>query len=257
MTVLHALLILLAGVAAGTINTIVGSGTLVTFPTLLAFGIPAVNANVSNTLGLVAGGVSGSLGYRKELVGAGRTVRRLLPMSFLGAATGALLLIWLPPGWFNTIVPVLIFIGVLLVVLGPWLQRRAAAAHTDQAATASTARGIGLLVGIYGAGVYGGYFGAAQGVLLVGLMSVLMTDPLQRINGIKNILGLVVNAVAAVTFMIVAWNHIDWRVAGLIAIGSLIGGVLGARVGRRLSPWVLRAVIVVIGVVAIVQLLRK
>lgn len=255
MTLTHALLILLAGIAAGTINTIVGSGTLVTFPTLLAFGIPAVNANVSNSVGLVAGGVSGSLGYRKELVGIGRRIARLVPMSLLGGITGALLLIWLPPGWFDMIVPALIFLGVLLVVLGPWLQKRAAAAHSE-AGGDSTARSIALFAGIYGAGVYGGYFGAAQGVILVGLMSVLMTDPLQRINGIKNVLSLVVNAVAAVVFMIVAWNHIDWRVAGLIALGSLIGGVIGARVGRKLSPWVLRGVIVVIGVIAIVQLLR-
>lgn len=253
MPLTHAILILLAGVAAGTINTIVGSGTLITFPTLLAFGIPAVHANVSNSVGLVAGGVSGSWGYRKELVGAGRTVRRLVPMSFLGAVTGALLLIVLPPGWFDAIVPALIFVGVLLVVLGPWLQSRAAKAHSDQE---STGRLIALLIGIYAAGVYGGYFGAAQGVLLVGLMSILMSDPLQRINGIKNVLGLVVNAVAALTFMVVAWDDIDWRIAGLIAVGSLLGGVLGATIGRRLSPWVLRGVIVAIGLVAIVQLMR-
>lgn len=253
MPVTHALLILLAGVAAGTINTIVGSGTLITFPTLLAFGFPAVSANVSNSIGLVAGGVSGSWGYRRELVGAGRTVWRLVPMSFLGALTGALLLIVLPPGWFSTIVPALIFVGVVLVVVGPWLQRRAASARTDRE---SLGRLVALMVGIYASGVYGGYFGAAQGVLLVGLMSILMTDPLQRINGIKNVLSLIVNAVAALTFIVVARDDIDWRVVGLIALGSLIGGVIGASVGRRLAPWVLRAVIVVIGVVAIVQLLR-
>ncbi|MDF8264008.1 sulfite exporter TauE/SafE family protein [Luteipulveratus flavus] len=247
-------LILLAGTAAGTINTIVGSGTLVTFPMLLAFGYPAVVANVSNTLGLVAGGVTGTWGYRKELRGSGDLLRRLAPMSFVGAVIGALLLIVLPASAFDAIVPVLIGIGILLVVLGPWLQRRAAAAHHDAGDQVPLWRRVALPVGILLAGVYGGYFGAAQGVLLMGIMSVLLTDPLQRINGIKNVLGTVVNAVAALTFVVVATDKIDWAVAGLIALGALVGGVIGARLGRRLPPWVLRCFIVVVGVAAIVNL---
>ncbi|CAG7573226.1 hypothetical protein FB554_1379 [Barrientosiimonas humi] len=253
VSLLEAVLILLAGMAAGTINTIVGSGTLVTFPTLLAFGYPPVVANMSNTVGLVAGGVTGTWGYRKELKGSGDLLRRLAPMSLLGAVTGALLLLWLPPEAFDAIVPALIGVGVLLVIVGPSLQRRAAAAHTDHD---SPVRRAVLLVGIYLAGVYGGYFGAAQGVLLMGLMSVLLPNPLQQVNGIKNVLGTIVNGVAAITFMIVAWGDIDWAVAGLIALGALAGGVIGARVGRRLPAWGLRAFIVVIGLVAIVNLLR-
>lgn len=252
MSLLEAVLILLAGMAAGTINTIVGSGTLVTFPTLLAFGFPAVTANVSNTIGLVPGGLSGTWGYRGELVGQQRLIRRLVPMSFLGAVVGALLLIRLPPEAFDAIVPVLIALGVLLVVLGPWLQKRAAAAHSEDQELGRGRTAI-LMVGIFAAGMYGGYFGAAQGVLLMGLMSVLLSNPLQQLNGVKNVLGTVVNAVAAITFMVVAWDRIDWRIAALIGAGALIGGVIGARLGRRLPPWVLRAFIVVIGVVAIVR----
>jgi uncharacterized protein len=239
--------------AAGTINTIVGSGTLVTFPTLLAFGYPAVAANMSNTVGLVAGGLSGTWGYRKELAGSKDLLVRIAPWSFLGAVSGALLLLVLPASAFDAIVPVLIGLGLLLVLLGPWLQKRAAAAHTDHD---SSARRIGLAIGIFAAGAYGGYFGAAQGVLLMGLMSVLLPNPLQQINGIKNVLGTIVNAVAAIVFLIVAWDQIEWAVAGLIAVGSLMGGVIGAKVGRKLPPWGLRGFIVVIGVVAIVQLLR-
>ncbi|NNG41070.1 sulfite exporter TauE/SafE family protein [Flexivirga sp. ID2601S] len=255
MSLTQALLIMLAGVAAGTINTIVGSGTLVTFPTLLTFGYPPVGANISNSLGLVAGGVSGSWGYRSEVSDARQRLRQLAPMSFLGAVAGALLLIWLPASAFKAIVPVLILVGIVLVLIGPWLQRRAAAAHHDEPGEHAGRGRLLLSLGVFGAGVYGGYFGAAQGVLLMGLMSALMTDPLQRINGIKNVLGTVVNAVAALTFLVVAFDKVHWDVAGLIALGSLIGGLTGAGVGRRLPPWALRAFIVVVGLVAIWQLL--
>ncbi|XAS75251.1 sulfite exporter TauE/SafE family protein [Dermatophilaceae bacterium Sec6.4] len=255
MPLSHAILILLAGMAAGTINTVVGSGTLVSFPTLLAFGVPSVSANVSNTIGLVAGGLSGTYGYRKELRGLKTLLRRLAPMSFFGGLTGAILLIVLPPGVFKTVVPVLILIGVLLVVLGPWLSRKLQSAPAHVSADTG-ARRIALLGGVYATGVYGGYFGAAQGVILIGILSALMTESLQQLNGVKNVLGTIVNGVAAITFLIIAWHDVDWAAAGLIAVGSLIGGLIGARVGRSLPPMALRAFIVVIGVVAIVNLLR-
>lgn len=249
------LLITLAGVAAGGINTIVGSGTLVTFPTLLAFGYPAVPANISNSIGLVAGGVSGSWGYRAEVSGARGRLKQFVPMSLLGGITGALLLIWLPPSAFKAIVPTLILVGIVLVVLGPWLQRRAAERHSEASDEMSRGRRIGLLAGIFAAGAYGGYFGAAQGVLLMGLMSAMLPDGLQRLNGIKNILSLVVNAVAAMTFIVVSFHNVRWSVALLIAIGAFIGGLIGAKIGRKLPPWLLRAFIVVVGVVAIVQMI--
>lgn len=248
----EALLILLAGMAAGTINTIVGSGTLVTFPTLLAFGVPAVTANVSNTIGLVAGGLSGTWGYRREVRSTADQLKRLAPMSFLGAIVGALLLITLPAEAFDAIVPALILVGVLLVIFGPRIQKWAAENHPDHE---SPGRRVLLGVGIFAAGVYGGYFGAAQGVLLMGVMSVLLAQPLQKLNGIKNVLGTIVNAVAALTFILVSREHVDWKIAGLIAAGALIGGFIGGSVGRKLPPNVLRGFIVVVGIVAIVNLL--
>lgn len=237
--------------AAGTINTIVGSGTLITFPTLLVFGIPPLTANVTNTVGLVAGGFTGIHGYRSELVGQGRTLRRLVPVSLLGAVTGAILLLALPESAFAAIVPLLIAAALLLVLLGPRLQAWAATRHPDHD---SLGRHLLMTVGVFAAGAYGGYFGAAQGVLLVGIMSVLMVVSLQKVNALKNVLGTVVNAVAAITFMLVAPERINWSIAGLIAVGALAGGYVGARVGRRLSPRVLRGLIVIIGVLAIAKM---
>jgi uncharacterized membrane protein YfcA len=264
-----------AGAAAGLVNAVVGSGTLITFPTLLALGYPPVTANVSNNIGLVLGGVSGSWGYRRELAGQRARLVRMAPFSALGAVAGALLLLWLPAEAFEAVVPVLIAVAVVLVVLQPRINA-AVAAHLARTAgergepaarvdpvdpegqtTAHGARWVPVLVsvGTLLAGVYGGYFGAAQGVLLMGLLGPLLTETLQTVNGIKNVLSLVVNACAAVVFTVVAFDRVDWAVAALIAAGSLAGGFVGAAVGRRLHPVALRAVVAVVGVVAIVSLL--
>lgn len=251
---LEASVIFAAGVWAGTINVIVGSGTLITFPTLLLFGYAPITANVSNNIGLVAGGLSGIHGYRAEALRHRSLLLRLAPASVVGALTGALLLLVLPAGAFQAVVPVLISIGLVMVVAGPAMQRRTARRHAQLGAHPPTSRWV-LPAGIYLLGIYGGYFGAAQGILLMGLMGVLLTIGLQDINGIKNVLGTIVNAIAAVTFMVVAWDRIDWQVVGLIGVGSLIGGYLGARIGRRLPPGVLRAVILVIGALALVKIL--
>ena len=253
MSALEALVVVLAGIGAGTINTIVGSGTLITFPTLLLLGIPPVTANISNNIGLVPGSLTGSIGYRKELVGAGPDLRRLAPMSFVGAVIGALLLLVLNPALFNAIVPVLILLGLVLVLLGPRLSARAARRRAEGAASAA-GHERGLQAGVLGAGIYGGYFGAAQGIILMGILGALSPHPLQRLNGYKNVLATIVNAVAALVFILVARDQIDWLVVLLIAVGATIGGVIGSTVGRRLPPPVLRAVIVVIGLVAIVKL---
>jgi uncharacterized membrane protein YfcA len=257
-----------AGAAAGLVNAVVGSGTLITFPTLLALGYPPVTANVSNNIGLVLGGVSGSWGYRRELAGQGARLRRLAPFSAVGAAAGALLLLWLPADAFEAIVPVLIAVAVVLVVLQPRINRAVAARRAGRAAGEPGAAGeagashgrttvVVTAVGVLLAGVYGGYFGAAQGVLLIGILGPLLAESLQTVNGIKNVLSLVVNAVAAVVFTVVAFDRVDWAVTLLIAIGSLGGGFLGAAVGRRLHPVALRVVIAVVGVVAIVMLLAR
>ena len=247
------LAIALAGTGAGLINTVVGSGSLITFPTLLFFGVNPLVANVSNNIGLVAGGVTGSWGYRHELTGRAATIRRLIPLSFVGSVIGASLLLILPASAFQAIVPVLILIALVLVVLGPRIQRWAAPDEGERVpAWHVPAMGAGVFV----AGMYGGYFGAAQGVLLMGVLSALSTEPLQRLNGYKNVLALVVNLVAATVFVLFARDDIDWAIVLLIAAGSFVGGIIGARVGRRIPPTALRALIVVIGVVAIVKLVR-
>ncbi|WP_295694140.1 sulfite exporter TauE/SafE family protein [Lapillicoccus sp.] len=242
-----------AGVFAGGINTIVGSGTLVTFPILLFLGFPALTANVSNNIGLVAGGITGSYGYRKELTGQSATLRRMIPLSFVGSVIGASLLLVLPADAFKAIVPVLIAIALVLVLIGPRLQKRAADRAEGEAAPSWHRWAIA--VGVFVAGVYGGYFGAAQGVLLMGILSALSSEPLQRLNGYKNVLSLIVNFVAAVLFILFARDHITWLIVLFIGLGSFLGGIIGAKVGRRIPPNALRALIITIGVVAIVKLI--
>ena len=244
--------ILVAGVAAGTINTVVGSGTLITFPTLLAFGVPPVTANVSNTIGLVPGSVAGAWGYRRELAGQRARVLRLAAASLIGGVIGAVLLLVLPERAFEAIVPALILLGVVLVIAGPrlsaWVARRA------------EERGVGdrhfawwVWPAVLVTGVYGGYFGAAQGVLLMAVLGIGVAESLQRLNGVKNVLAAIVNAVAGVVFVIVA--DVDWLVVVLIGSGAVVGGLLGAGVGRRLPPVALRVTIVVVGVAALTVML--
>ncbi|MEV7513339.1 sulfite exporter TauE/SafE family protein [Streptomyces sp. NPDC091201] len=256
MSVWEMLAVFAAGVGAGTINTIVGSGTLITFPVLLATGLPPVTANVSNTLGLVPGSISGAIGYRRELKGQRSRILRLGSVSLVGGLAGAALLLALPSDSFDTIVPVLIGLALVLVVLQP---RLAAALRRRQEAAGGDAGhpdgGPTLLGGMLFSSAYGGYFGAAQGVLYLALMGLLLRDDMQRINAVKNVIAALVNGIAAVFFLFVA--EFDWTAVLLIAVGSTIGGQIGAKVGRRLSPTVLRGVIVTVGLVAIVQLLVR
>jgi uncharacterized protein len=282
---LQALAIFAAGLAAGTINAVVGSGTLITFPTLLAFGYPPVLANVSNNVGLVPGVASGVHGYRAELVGQRRRVIRLGSASVCGGLVGAILLLVLPAGAFKEIVPALIGIALLMIIFQPRLARWMAARQVARTAApeeepdrdggpggaggtgavrvvapVTQARESAVQVGgpvlwvlVFLSGVYGGYFGAAQGILLIGLMGVAFTDTMQRINAVKNVMAGLVNGVAALVF--VAATHIDWGAAGLIACGAILGGQLGARIGRKLPPLGLRVMIICVGVVAVVKLL--
>jgi uncharacterized membrane protein YfcA len=253
--IIEALAIFGAGIAAGTINTVVGSGTLITFPTLLAFGYPPVLANVTNTVGLVPGVASGAYGYRAELTGQRRRVRRLGSASMCGGLVGAILLLVLPAEAFKAIVPALIGLALVLVVVQPllskWLAARQQARRETNEAIATGGLVVWLLV--FATGIYGGYFGAAQGVLLLGLLGIAFTDSLQRINAVKNVLAGLVNGVAALVF--IAFSHVAWGAAGLLAAGSIIGGQIGARVGRRLPPWALRLAIICVGVAALVKLL--
>lgn len=257
MGVAEAFAIFIAGAGAGTVNAVVGSGSLITFPTLLAFGYAPVIANVSNNVGLVPGNFSGAWGYRRELAGQRSRLAWLGVFSALGAAAGAAALLALPPGAFKLVVPALILLSCLLVLVQPRLSARIAARRKRSARAdrgdLSERGGPVLAGGIFGAAVYGGYFGAAQGVLVIGLLGTFLDEGMQRVNAGKNVLVGIVNGTAAVVYIIFA--HVNWVVVVLIAAGSTIGGLLGARIGRRLPPLALRIFIVVIGVVAAVRLI--
>ena len=251
-------LIALAGVGAGAINAVVGSGTLITFPTLVTLGYPPVTSTMSNAIGLVAGSTSGTWGYRRELRGQWHRLRWQVMASLTGAVLGSWLLLHLPEKVFTQVVPVLLVIALILVVTAPriqeWARRRAeAAGHPPD--HVPPGRMAALVALTFAVGVYGGYFTAAQGILLMGVMGALLPEDVQRMNAAKNLLALVVNVVAAVAYIAVAFDRISWLAAGLIAAGSLVGGFLGAHYGRRLPPNGLRAVIVVVGLIGLYRLL--
>lgn len=247
MSAIEVAAVLLAGLAAGAINAIVGSGSLVTFPVLLAVGFPSVTANVSNTVGLVFGNVSAVWGYRRELRGQGRRVLLMGTGTAAGAATGAALLLVLPEGVFEAVVPLLILLACVLMA------RRPAPPQTSRSLTAGRMAVLGATA--YGVGVYGGYFGAAQGVILLAALRLLLPDALQTLNGLKNALVGIANGVAAIGFVLFA--DVAWDAAALVAVGSIAGAAVGARHGRRLPDHVLRAVVVAGGsIVAAVLLVR-
>jgi uncharacterized membrane protein YfcA len=246
--VLEALAILVAGMAAGAVNAVVGSGTLITFPVLLAAGYPPVVANVSNTIGLVPGSVAGAVGYRRELAGQGSRLWWLAPASLSGGVAGAVALLLLPERWFETIVPCFIALALVLVVLQPRLGALLERMRPPEGARPRA----WALAAVFATGVYGGYFGAAQGILLLAILGLAVPDGLQRVNALKVVLAGLVNTVASVVFVVAA--DVAWRPVALIAAGSIAGGWLGARYGRRLGEAHLRAVVVAVGLAAIVQL---
>jgi uncharacterized protein len=245
----HIAAIFAAGIAAGTINTVVGSGTLITFPTLLAFGYAPVTANVSNTIGLVPGSVSGAFGYRRELVGQRELVLAVGSSALCGGILGSILLLTLPASAFKAIVPFFIAVALILIVTQKQINRALGNRRRGQ----GEGVGPGALVGSFCAGVYGGYFGAAQGILMLSVLGLSVDDSLQRLNAVKVITTGLTNLVAGIVFVIAA--HVAWDVAGLIAAGSVIGGVIGARFGRAMPPGALKALIVAVGIAAIVHLL--
>jgi uncharacterized membrane protein YfcA len=248
MSVEQVVFVALAGFLAGAINAIVGSGSLITFPTLLAIGLPPVTANVTNTVGIVFGSLSAVVGYRRELRPQLRRALWLSIPTLFGAVLGATLVLLLPQKVFGFVVPVLVALAVLLVIIQPRLSARLAPEGTRPRWGTYV-----LPVGIFLTAVYGGYFGAAQGVILMGLLTILLSDPIQELNAIKNWVAAVANLVAALIFLAVA--HVDWQAAGVIAISSVVGGQAGSAVGRRLNPLFLRLVIVAAGLAALIKLL--
>lgn len=249
-------IVLLAGGVAGVVNTVVGTGTLITFPTLLALGVPPLLANVSNSIGLAPGSLSGALASRIELTGQRRRILRYGLATLIGAVVGAFLLLRLPSAAFDAVVPVLIALGCVLVIVGPALSRRVARYRDQQGTNDFATDGPPwLFAAIIGTGTYGGYFGAAQGVLVIAIVGVAMVETLPRINALKNILTSITNGVAGIVFVFI--SDVDWWVVAALAVGSTIGGQVGARIGRRIPPLVYRTVIVMVGVAAIISLLRR
>ncbi|HUP54706.1 MAG TPA: sulfite exporter TauE/SafE family protein [Methylomirabilota bacterium] len=245
----ESLLILFVGFLAGTVNTVVGSGSLLTFPTLIALGYPPLIANVSNNIGLAPGSLSGAIGYRRELAGQRAVAIRLGVVAAVGGATGAALLLLLPASAFERIVPVLILVACGLVIAQPRLSALARARTVGPHERPGLDPLLPLAVG--GTGVYGGYFGAAQGVILMALLGVLVDDDLQRINALKNVLTAIVNGTAAVIFALT--TAVAWDAALLLAVGSVVGGQAGARLGRRIPPTLLRVVIVTVGLLVVLR----
>ena len=248
MGALEIVAIAAGGAAAGAINAIVGSGSLVTFPVLVALGYPPVVANVTNTVGLVPGSVASAYGYRRELAGQRNRILKMGGASLLGAMVGAALLLLLPTSVFDTVVPVIIVVAVLLVVFQPYLDRLIANRRTE-----GGGGGWLLTVLVFLTGVYGGYFSAAQGILLLAVLGLGLNDSLQKVNALKNVLQALVNLVAAAVFVLIA--DVAWVAAGVLALGAVVGGGLGARYGRRLSPRLLRALVAVIGTAAAIAMI--
>ncbi|QAY72855.1 sulfite exporter TauE/SafE family protein [Agromyces protaetiae] len=283
---LESLAIFAAGAWAGLINVIVGSGTLVTFPVLIMLGYPPLTANISSGIGLVAGSITGAVGFRREIAEQRSLALLLLPAGAAGGLAGGLLLLVLPPEAFSLIVPVLVGLGIVMVVVAPMLQRwiakrRVAVVAAVTGATAVIEDGVPdvhepgvpgapghdglagmnlrhrivMIAAVFVLGLYGGYFGAALGVIMLGALSLLSTIELTKLNALKNLLIVGINGVSATLFIIVANEYISWRAVALLAIGATLGGLIGARIGRRIPDWVLRTTVVVVGTIALVNLI--
>lgn len=236
-----------AGLGAGVVNAVAGGGSLITFPALLAAGYPSVTANVTNAVAVLPGYVGGSLAYRRELAGQGGRIRALAATSAAGAAAGAALLLVSPAGVFEAIVPWLILAACGLLAAQP---RVAAAARARRTAPSV----LGLHAALFAATVYGGYFGAGLGIMLLAILGVFVDDALQRLNALKGVLSLLVAAVGAAGFAL--FGPVAWDAAAIVGATCLLGGAAGVGAARRLPAAVLRAVVIAYGVgVAIVLLL--
>jgi len=246
-----AALLAAAGLAAGTVNAVAGGGSLISFPALLAAGYPPVTANVTNTVALFPGYAGSVAGGRLELQGQGRRIRSVALTSVVGAVLGAVLLLTTSGYVFERVVPYLILLACLLLLLQPRLAR-AVQAHQEPG---SGGLPVLLQVAVLLASVYGAYFGAGLGVMLLGILGVLLHERLQRVNALKNVLSLLINAVALVAFA--AFGPVAWDAVLVIALASLLGGYSGARVARHIPAAVLRATVVVYGVVVAVVLLMR
>jgi uncharacterized membrane protein YfcA len=243
MDLSHILLLLVAGVAAGTVNAIAGGGSLITFPTLIATGLPSVEANVTNSVSVFPGYVSSVFGSRADLVGQGARVRAILPTSVVGSVGGCALLLLTPGRVFEVVVPFLVLGAAATLAFQEKLRGLVGhPRHMSQRRAAVT-----LQVVVFVGAIYGGYFGAALGVMYVAALALILDEPLKRINALKNVLSAAVGLVTVVVFAI--FGDVHWGAVLVLAPATIVGGYAGAKLARRLPAKVLRYLIVTFGTV--------
>jgi uncharacterized protein len=246
MSLFHEILIFLAALTAGFINAIAGGGTLVSFPVLLALGIPPVVANVTNTVALVPGTIGGMWSQRKEFQSQYKRLIKLLPVSIIGGIAGGLLILNTNENTFKIIIPYLILLATLLlaaqVKIKNWVVARIGQAHTEHH------NPIFMLSMVFAAAVYGGYFGAGLGVILMAVLGLVTDDSMTRLNFLKQALGFAINMAAAIYFAFS--GKVDWMIAFIMIFGSLAGGLVGGKLAGKMKPEVLRWIVVSAGLIA-------
>jgi uncharacterized membrane protein YfcA len=257
MTFLDGVLLALAGLSAGIANTIAGGGSLLAFPVLVAVGYGAVAANVTTTVSLCPGYLSGALSYRAELVEQRSRLVAFAPFAVAGAAAGTVLLLEAPPGVFKAVVPYLVLLAVALLALQPriagWVQARRAVAVAAGAEARAEHHATSLRVIVFLAGLYGGYFGGGLGVIMVAVFGIFLVASAQEVNGLKNAMSVIINLAALVGFA--AFGPVAWEAVAVVGPASLVGGIVGGRLAKRLSATRLRAAVIIFGVLAGIRLL--
>jgi uncharacterized protein len=243
----HALFIALGGVGAGIFNGVAGGGSLISFPILLALGYPALTANITNTIGIWPGYVASAAGFRREIGDQRDRLLRLTPVALAGGVAGALLLLTTSSSTFDRVVPWLVLGASALFAAQPLLRRA-----LDRGADHPRSRPVLLVAGVFAASVYGGYFGAAMGVLFLAVLGLALPVSLAHTSGLRAVLSMIVNGIAAVVFLV--HGGLAWEAVGWLALGSLVGGFAGARLALSLPAPALRVVVVVIGVGTAVKL---
>jgi uncharacterized membrane protein YfcA len=249
LTAPHIVFLLLGGLGAGIFNGVAGGGSLISFPLLLALGYPALTANITNTVGIWPGYAGGAAGFRHEIGGQRERLLRLSPIAVLGGIAGAILLLTTSSAAFRSLAPWLVLGASLLFAIQPLLKR----ALSGSSHAPPRTRTLLLSGGTFVAAVYGGYFGAGLGVMLLAILGLALPDSIVRTSGLRTALSILVNGVAAAVFLI--HGGLAWRAVGLLALGSLFGGWIGARVALAIPPVALRVVVVAVGLATVVKLL--
>jgi hypothetical protein len=244
----HALVLVLGGVGAGIFNGVAGGGSLISFPILLGLGYPALTANITNTVGIWPSYLGSAAGFRREIGDQAPHLLRLSPVALAGGTAGALLLLTTSSSTFDAVVPWLVLGAAALFAVQPALRRA-----LDRGSVHPRTRPVLLVAGVFAASVYGGYFGAAMGVMFLAVLGLTLPVSLAHTNGLRTVLSMIVNGIAAVVFLL--HGGLAWAAAGFLALGSLVGGVAGARLALALPAPALRVVVVAVGVGTAVKLL--